>query len=327
MSNLEMSSRREASVRSPLFEDGYRHQFSGHETFPLRYGWLKKAFDATATAVGDRGVFLAEDAIARFGVGKNMVASMRHWAAAADVVEGDGDRLRATEFGWRIFGPRGVDPYMEHHATMWLIHLNLCGRPAKTSWYWFFNHFGAQSFRRDDLVQGLLKLAASREWQRVSETTVRRDVECLLRTYAAPVASSAGTPEDALESPLSELGLVRTVGRRDDYQFVRGAKPTLPDGVFAYGLHRFWENIGRTQTLSFELVAHAPGSPGRLFLLDEAGLADRLVGLEDATEGLFRWSETAGLRQVVRGRAVERKDLDGLLATSYGRAARNGGLR
>ena len=33
-------------ARGPLFQDTYRPQFSGHETFPLRYGWLKKAFDA-----------------------------------------------------------------------------------------------------------------------------------------------------------------------------------------------------------------------------------------------------------------------------------------
>ena len=34
-------------TRGPLFEDDYKPVFSGHETFPLRYGWLKKAFDAT----------------------------------------------------------------------------------------------------------------------------------------------------------------------------------------------------------------------------------------------------------------------------------------
>ena len=32
-------------ARGPLYQEGYTPQFSGHETFPLRYGWLKKAFD------------------------------------------------------------------------------------------------------------------------------------------------------------------------------------------------------------------------------------------------------------------------------------------
>ena len=35
-------------ARGPLFQNDYSPQFSGHETFPLRYGWLKKAFDRVA---------------------------------------------------------------------------------------------------------------------------------------------------------------------------------------------------------------------------------------------------------------------------------------
>ena len=35
-------------ARGPLYQHGYEPQFSGHETFPLRYGWLKKAFDRVA---------------------------------------------------------------------------------------------------------------------------------------------------------------------------------------------------------------------------------------------------------------------------------------
>ncbi len=37
-------------ARGPLYQDKYRPQFSGHETFPLRYGWLKKAVEANDTA-------------------------------------------------------------------------------------------------------------------------------------------------------------------------------------------------------------------------------------------------------------------------------------
>ena len=206
-------------VRGPLFQDDYKPLFSGHETFPLRYGWLKKAFDATADTSDDprnkRAVFLADDAIAKFGVGKNMVASIRHWAASTDViVEETSDRIVTTPFGRALFGIRGHDPYMEHHATMWLLHWKLCANPSKTTWYWAFNHFGRSTFRREDLVHGLVKLATARGWQRVSETTVRRDVECFLRTYAAPHAGAGAAPEDALESPLAELGLVRAIGRR-----------------------------------------------------------------------------------------------------------------
>jgi len=52
-------------------------------------------------------------------------------------------------------------------------------------------------------------------------------------------------------------------------------------------------------------VAHEPGSPGRVFLLDENDVADRLLALEDFTKGSFRWSETAGLKQVIRDVALD----------------------
>ena len=54
--------------RGPLYAEDYQPQLSGHETFPLRYGWLKKAFDAVDNAPeGDgRAVFADDDAIASF---------------------------------------------------------------------------------------------------------------------------------------------------------------------------------------------------------------------------------------------------------------------
>src|SRR6056297_302689 len=98
--------------RGPIFQDAYKPQFSGHETFPLRYGWLKKAYDAVAERAGDpdsRAVFTREDAIARFGVGKNMVSSMRHWASCCGIItEGEKqNELCATDLGVRLFGAKG----------------------------------------------------------------------------------------------------------------------------------------------------------------------------------------------------------------------------
>ena len=46
-----------------------RPSFSGHETFPLRHGWLEKAYHAVVKH--EKNPFLEDDAIAEFGVGKN----------------------------------------------------------------------------------------------------------------------------------------------------------------------------------------------------------------------------------------------------------------
>src|SRR4051812_45658290 len=115
-------------ARGPLYQPAYKPLLSGHETFPLRYGWLKKAFDAVSESSDDlfkrRSVFREDDAIAHFGVGKNMVASIRHWATMAAViaeVAGGDSQLIPTPLGQLIFGANGRDPFMERPATLWLV--------------------------------------------------------------------------------------------------------------------------------------------------------------------------------------------------------------
>ena len=309
--------------RGPLYQDGYRPQFAGHETFPLRYGWLKKAFDAVqATESGDdnKSVFTGADAIARFGVGKNMVASMRHWAIASGVLsEPDGrQRIETTSLGRLFFGNDGIDPYMESPDTSWVIHWQLSSHATKTTWFWAFNHYPALSFERDMLARGIDRLARDLDWSRASPATIRRDVSCFVRTYVPQPLSRHVSYEDALESPLTELGLIKPVGRRDGFRFVRGPKPSLGNFVFCYSVADFWnEHFPNVNTLSFEALAHEPGSPGRVFLLDENALVDRLSSLEATTDGVIRWSESAGLKQLIRERELRTEEVLNRLAATF----------
>ena len=52
--------------------------------------------------------------------------------------------------------------------------------------------------------------------------------------------------------------------------------------------------------MSFENATYAPGSPGRVFLLDEEEIVERLERLEQTSAGDVVWSETAGMRQIIR---------------------------
>jgi hypothetical protein len=254
-----------------------------------------------------------------------MVASMRHWATAAGMIsESAGQSLKTTELGRKLLNDKGLDPFMEHPATLWLVHWQLAAHPDKTTWFWAFNHYPAITFERETLGKGLDRLAKERSWARVAATTLKNDVACFIRTYVPQQPSGQAGHDDALESPLTELGLIKAVGKRDGFRFVRGAKATLGDGVFVYALIDFWLRYSRAATLSFEAIAHEPGSPGRVFVLDENDVADRLSMLDQVTKGVLRWSETAGLKQVVRDRdlsleaAIEYIDAD---ITAAGREA------
>ena len=295
--------------RGPIYKKSYKPQFSGHETFPVRYGWLKKAFDRVAETEADgnnRVLCWGDDAIARFGVGKNMVSAIRHWAKTMGVIdEPSTNDVVTTQFGRFLFGDEGLDPFMENPASLWLLHWKLASFPQKTLWYWVFGYYPAQYFERADLVRHVERLILEREWTPVALKTITNDIACFIRTYVVSSRTSKTNQDDALESPLIELGLIKSTDRSDGFRFARGPKTNLGDGVFAYALIDFWSRYSDMQTLSFEAIAHEPGSPGRVFQLDENDVIDRLVAMEAATEGRIKWSETAGLKQVVRSSEID----------------------
>ncbi len=109
--------------------------------------------------------------------------------------------------------------------------------------------------------------------------------------------------EDTLKCPLVELELIAPTADRATYEFNRGPKTTLPDGVFNFALGEYWQRYPEAETLTLERLAYEPGSPGRTFKLDERSIAERLSRIDETSDGVFRWSDTAGLQQVQRTRA------------------------
>lgn len=280
--------------------------FAGHETFPFRYTWLRKAIDFVAN---DPEAFGREDAMVELGVGKNMVKSMRHWAMACGVLEAVPEtryrQLRVTELGTRLFGENGWDPFMEDHATLWLLHAKLAASPEwATTWYWVFNHLPQPEFSKGELGRWLFDFAGERGWARVAETSVRRDVDCFVRSYVPSEPGRKAPIEDTLDCPLVELRLVREIGR-GHYIVARGPQPTLPDELVAWSVAELLHRSGiQTGTVSLEKVAYAPGSPGRIFCLSEDALIAQLDRIGEVTLGAATFDDTAGLRQVLVGREL-----------------------
>lgn len=291
--------------------------FSGHETFPLRQMWLKKAFDqATNGGLIVKSTFSNENAIAEFGVGKNMVASIRHWALACGVVREEKEGFQVDGLAAEILRDDGLDPYAENPSTAWLAHWQLAGKCVRsTTWHWLFNQVTAPTFTRQELEEPLARYARELDPKhRLSASTISRDLETCLRSYAPRAAG--GSPEDFAEPLLGELGLLQEV-HKGEYAFRRGPKASLQDGVFAYALVDFWNREAEGQSaLAFETVAYAEGSPGRVFKLDEESIAQRLIALSDFTEHKLSWSDSAGLRQVHR-KELSKEDIKTMIRRAY----------
>jgi hypothetical protein len=128
-------------------------------------------------------------------------------------------------------------------------------------------------------------------------------VDIFIRTYV-PASTKRDSPiEDTFDCPLVELGLIREI-EHGVYQFARGPKPTLPDGIFLYALLDYWRKTApEQQTLSFESILHGSGSPGAAFKLSENALAERLEALPPWSH--LTYDDTAGMRLVLRAAEAE----------------------
>jgi hypothetical protein len=275
--------------------------FSGHETFTMRHGWLKKAVDAVQS---DPQIFVRDSAMVDLGVGKNMVRSIRHWALAADVLREmpatRGTELATTEFGRLIFGPHGADPFLEDVNTLWLIHWKLATNERRsTGWCWLFNLLHTDEFTRDSVLDLFTAELKRRNIIVPSDSSLHRDIDCAMRTYVG-TRTKAELLEESLECPLVELQLLTADADGMLFRFSRGPKTTLSDLVFLYCLLEFWEARQSQDSLAFSEIAFAARSPGSVFKLDENSIAIRLEQLERLTNGGLIYDETAGLKQVYR---------------------------
>ena len=288
--------------------------FSGHETFPFRYTWLKKGVDA----VRDNPTIFADDsATINLGVGKNMVRSIHHWCQVAELIKGDGvdsnnrRRFVPTVLGDIIFADDGFDPYFEDVATLWLIHWKLATNDSRaTTWFWAFSIFGQNEFRKDTFIFELMNWAEKSTRNRISENSIKRDVDCFFRTYVPSRLTKTTIMEDTFDCPLVELNLISDSPDGNTYRFHRGPKPSLPIEIFAAALSEFWDTrFSKNNTLTFANIAYSEKSPGRTFQLDEDALAEYLDRLENLTDGALHYDETAGVKQVYRDRKIASTEL------------------
>ena len=250
--------------------------FSRHETFHLRYGWLKKGYDAMA---GDPRIFLREDATVRLGVGKNMVRSVRFWGLAAKVYEADkkAQATRPTELGRAIFdGDRGLDPYLENPGMLWVLHWLLFAPPCLLpTWWVIMNDTMAAVVGTDDLRKRA-RAAVERivHWKSPSVRSVDKDLDVFVHTYSSK--RGRDMIEDYLDCPFRNLRLLRQ-STRDEMRFVQGRKPGMSPLAVAFACLDF---VDRTDSAGRTVTAHRlameRGGPGRALCLGESDIAEML---------------------------------------------------
>ena len=310
-----------------LSSKSFKPSFSGHETFPFRYGWLKKGItESNARKPGQAfDLFRDSSAIATFGVGKNMVTSIRYWLLAIGLIQESNRELTVSEFGQWLFGEDGQDPYLESKDSLLLLHWKLCGIGSidspyhrATSWYLMFNHYPELIFDKHDAVDFLEEMIERYQWKKTSRTSLSRDIDCLLRMYVQH--NDDYINEDSLDSPMGELSLLYKISDRKQFGFKVGVKPTLSKRVFYYALMDFWSNFTENRSLPIESLLYEPGSPGRAFKLDKPAMMELIDSVASDTNGAIDWTQTAGLSQLT----LKKKNFEAMTAFNLLKESRRG---
>ena len=144
-----------------------------------------------------------------------------------------------------------------------------------------------------------------------AEKTLLADINVTLANYCPN--NSISRREDDIGSPLCELKLIRR-GEDNRFVFNLGSKRSLSQELFLECLVNYWEYESRRlgqniNSFKLEQLLHAPLTPGRIFLLGEKELAERLENIEETSEGALIWSETAGISEVRKTNHYDQKEL------------------
>jgi hypothetical protein len=242
-------------------------QFGGHETFPLREGWLHKGLQVVHD---DARAFEDEHVADRLGVGRNMAKSIRHWLQACGLIEPSVFDLKVSPLGLSVWSS---DPYFLSSTTWWLMHIELAVCKAHAySWWWFFNHFHAERFEKPTCVEALRRHLAFVKARVPKDETLLRDLGCMLACYSRPIPAQREDPEDARHSPLIELGLVDHHRESGQYRVHRGVK-AVSHAVIAYSIARAFEcrnELVPPSILLYDLARLESGPARTLCLSPEA---------------------------------------------------------
>ena len=265
-----------------------KYRLQGHEKFPLREGWINKGLMEVDS---DEMIFLSKEAPDEFGIGNNMVKSLRYWMRALGLFESDTARGSILSQEGRMI--LNHDPYLEDIFSLWVMHSYIAkNKDEATSWYLYFNHCDAEILSKDQiehiLSRELIKYVGNDDF---SDKSLKNDIDVLLNMYSKD--KGLIDPEEKNVSPLSQLGLIKKV----ESQYVKTSPDlrNISEWVVLYELAQLMEG---KDSISIEQVSNGEFSLSAIYHLGSAttnSFLDKLDALR-----YMRVDRTAGLDMLYR---------------------------
>lgn len=286
--------------------------FGRHETFPLRYSWLTKAYQEVSL---DSQVFDSDDSTVKLGVGKNMVSAIRYWALATGIIdrtEGTQGHYKTTPFGQFLFDEaQGRDPFLEDEATLWLLHWRLASNPSlATGIYWLFNRYHKPEFTSAEALDALEDFSKHNLSANYSKNTLKNDVAVILRMYTDAPLKKKASIDDVLDAPFIALKLISLLSDNKTHRLEVGFQNSLPLEVIGYVIASLFEATG-SDSIALEDLMYGKTdfpAPGAIFNLSEAAFVAQLDLLEKYNGG-FTLRESAGINLLYRNKDEDVKPI------------------
>ncbi|MDX2001814.1 MAG: DUF4007 family protein [Chitinophagales bacterium] len=269
--------------------DTIKYTFSGHDSFQCRQLWLKKGYDY----VKAQRSFNDEEAVVKLGVGKNMVSAIRYWMKAFNIID---NKDVPTEFGDRLFDDEnGYDPYLEDEGSLWLLHYQLIKTGMASIYSIIFNEFRREKlfFTRETFLSYLRRIHEATPIQNFNENTIAKDFNVFVNMYKGDAENS--DIEDSFSGILSEIGLLKTIGKgkEEQFQIENNERDKLPDDVVLYAI---LDNQDYSNAVGLNILEYDNNSPGTIFALNRSGLMNKISGIIKDKAIVF--TDHAGIKEL-----------------------------
>jgi hypothetical protein len=267
----------------------------GHNSFYLREGWLNKIF----LHQEENYDFLRDtvNGAVVLGVGSGMVKAIKFYLVAMDLINLLSKNNPTTKLFETI---KERDPYLEDLFTKYILHYKLISNADKaTTWHTYFNYINIDEISRDDTFSAIQNIYhEALPGVTFSQKSLIDDISVLIKLYTRQNDRRL-TPEDNLQSPLSDLKLMEFDGK-----YLKKTSPPqdlLSDDVVFYillsELEKFDnDNEANEYNVSIDTTMSAPNNIGRVLNLTKEEVYKCLLRLQDRKKLVLQ--QTAGLDQI-----------------------------
>lgn len=177
-----------------------------HETFSIREGWIEKGIHYINQ---DARSMSKECGTSVFGLGSNMVKSLRYWLTAACLATFRNGYAYLNELGRLILKN---DPYIDDDFSLWLVHLYLVTNESDAPVFNAIFNLNYSQFDKDFLIDRVpLKLTELGYDPITSTSSLESDISVFLKSYYSDDFSN---PENNMNCPLARLNLFSCEGKK-----------------------------------------------------------------------------------------------------------------